>query len=74
MKAVVVLRMVIFLMLLGRYQTFASRPHFSGVMLSKYEHEPAKRNMRVEEPISMWWNEDYSHPHRRRPVHNKLDP
>lgn len=74
MKAVVVLKMMICLALLGQYQTYAARYHLSVVMESKYQNLPRKRNMKVEEAISLRWTEDYSLPRRRRPVHNKLDP
>ncbi|KAK7844836.1 hypothetical protein CFP56_010287 [Quercus suber] len=36
--------------------------------------ELERKHVHVHEPVSQWLSEDYSLPHRRRPVHNKLDP
>ncbi|GMY13212.1 Mitochondrial inner membrane protease ATP23 [Fagus crenata] len=75
MKLGLVLKMIIYLFFLGRYYTIATRPHVSGVRGLWDQHQELERkHVNVHEPVPQWWSEDYSLPHRRRPVHNKLDP
>ncbi|KAF3967042.1 hypothetical protein ACB098_01G257100 [Castanea mollissima] len=75
MKVGFLLKMIIFLFFLSRYHTIAIRPHVSGVRGLWDQHQELERkHVNVHEPVSQWLSEDYSLPHRRRPVHNKLDP
>ncbi|KAE8021418.1 hypothetical protein FH972_007311 [Carpinus fangiana] len=75
MKVGLVLRMIIVLLFLGQYHTVAARPHISGVeRLQDHHQQMGVKQVNVQEPVPQWWSEDYSLPHRRRPVHNKLDP
>ncbi|XVF60166.1 hypothetical protein PTKIN_Ptkin08bG0022300 [Pterospermum kingtungense] len=75
MKAIVVLRLIICLLLLGQYHISAARP-VAGMVEDQHQEMKGKLvHGQDSVPQSQLWNEeDYSRPRRRRPVHNKFDP
>ncbi|CAN1188016.1 hypothetical protein LINPERPRIM_LOCUS32181 [Linum perenne] len=69
--ALLLIRMMFCLFLLGHFSiSSASRQHFSSG-----DQQQIKRTV-VDKPdvAALWWSEDYSSPHRRRHVHNSLEP
>ncbi|KAG2714708.1 hypothetical protein I3843_03G044000 [Carya illinoinensis] len=75
MKLGFVLKMITCLFFLGQCHMIAALPHLSGVKgLPDYRLKMERKQANVQETVPQWWSEDYSLPHRRRPVHNKLDP
>ncbi|KAG4938435.1 hypothetical protein GLYMA_16G067300v4 [Glycine max] len=82
MKVVVgFLRVILCLILLSQYQTFSVRQlhhsakTFEWLAGSKGLHEhDQQQHMKGKNHVPGWWHVDYSLPHRRRPVHNKLEP
>ncbi|KAK9271776.1 hypothetical protein L1049_002140 [Liquidambar formosana] len=75
MEVVKVLKLIICLSLLCQQQTVDGKQHFSGAMgLQDQQQKMGRKLAGGKETVPWWWTEDYSVAHRRRPVHNKLDP
>ncbi|KAF7136210.1 hypothetical protein RHSIM_Rhsim08G0047500 [Rhododendron simsii] len=79
MKIVEVIKVVICLILLiGKKNVLAEGEQYhynSGRMESGDQHQVRGRTVHRKEAAAGWWlTEDYSHPQRRRHVHNDVQP
>ncbi|OMO69215.1 hypothetical protein COLO4_29205 [Corchorus olitorius] len=76
----VLLKLIICFILLCQYQISAARPVAAEMVgLKDYNYQHQEMNGKLEavpmpQSDQIWTDEDYSHPRRRRPVHNKFDP